>query len=369
MLKVGLTYDLRQDYLNYGYSVEEVAEFDSPDTIDAIDGVLQQRGYHVVRIGNVRSLAKRLMQGESWDFVFNICEGLHGIAREAQVPALLDAFGIPYTFSDPLIMALTLDKAMAKRVVRDFGSPTAPFVVIDSVAQIAAVALPFPLFAKPLAEGTGKGINAQSYITSQEQLATQCRLLLERYHQPVLIEPFLPGREFTVGLLGTGAAARSIGVLEVKLREGAEPYAQSFANKEACEQFIDYVLVDDAEAERAAAVALKVWRDLGCRDAGRIDLRSDASGSPHFLEVNPLAGLHPTHSDLPNLATQIGMKYEELIFAIVDSCLQHRVGSSKVAQVVAASAGATPGDSLVVSLFAADDIDFAAELGNRSQPQ
>jgi D-alanine-D-alanine ligase len=143
--------------------------------------------------------------------------------------------------------------------------------------------------------------------------------LLAEFKQPVLVEPFLPGREFTVGILGTGDEAESIGTLEVLLLSGAEPHSYTYVNKERCEELCQYVLVDDAPARKAAEISLAAWRDLNCRDAGRVDLRADAQGQLQVMEVNPLAGLHPEHSDLPILATKIGMPYLELIRRLMKS--------------------------------------------------
>lgn len=316
---VGLTYDLRSDYLAMGYSEEETAEFDRPDTIDAIDGALKELGYRTQRIGHIRALAARLVAGDRWDIVFNIAEGLHGIAREAQVPALLDAYDIPYTFSDPLVMALTLDKGLTKRVLRDLGVPTTDFAVVSSDAEIERVALPFPLFAKPIAEGTAKGIDARSKIDTREQLRTKCAELLRTFRQPVLVEPFLPGREFTVGITGTGDGAAAVGTLEVVLHDGAEPFAHTYHNKEHCEELVGYPLADAASARQAERIALEAWRGLNCRDAGRVDLRMGADDRMYVLELNPLAGLHPSHSDLPILCRAVGMPYLELIRRIMDS--------------------------------------------------
>ncbi|HQM91709.1 MAG TPA: hypothetical protein PLK84_07260, partial [Syntrophales bacterium] len=137
MTLVGMTYDLRTDYIREGYSEEETAEFDQPATIDAIEETLQSLGYRTDRIGHVRALARRLVAGERWDLVFNIAEGLKGFGREAQVPCLLDAYGVPYVFSDPLSLSLTLHKAMAKRVVRDLGILTPDFAVVEDADDIA----------------------------------------------------------------------------------------------------------------------------------------------------------------------------------------------------------------------------------------
>jgi D-alanine-D-alanine ligase len=327
-MRVGLTYDLRAEYLAAGFGEEETAEFDRPDTVEAIARALASLGHQPVRIGHVRQLVDRLARGERWDLVFNFAEGMYGIGREAQVPAVLDAYQIPYTFSDPLVMALSLHKGMTKQVVRAAGIPTPDFAVVQDVEDLDRLNLPFPVFAKPVAEGTGKGINATSRIRDRDALSAVCRGLLERYRQPVLVERFLPGREMTVGIWGTGPDAEVLGTLEIVLNPRAEPEVYSYVNKERCEELVEYRLVSadrDEEVRRAEAIALAVWRALGCRDAGRVDLRSDEHREPQFLEVNPLAGLHPAHSDLPMLCTALGIPYVTLIERIVNSALKRRV--------------------------------------------
>lgn len=320
-MRVGITYDLREDYQGLGLGEEELAEFDRPDTIDAIDDTLQALGYTTDRIGHVKSLTQRLARSERWDLVFNIAEGRHGYGREAQVPALLEAYRIPYTFSDPLTLSLTLHKGMAKQVVRGAGIPTPDFVVVKTDQDLGAITLPFPLFAKPVAEGTGKGVTAASKVGSRAELAAQCAGLWSTYQQPVLVETYLPGREFTVGIIGTGREAQAVGMMEVILREHAEPHAYSFQNKERCEELVEYRAVPQPLAEAGRAVALAAWRALEGRDAGRIDLRADGDGHLHFLEANPLPGLHPEHSDLPILCTMAGISYRELLARIMESAL------------------------------------------------
>ena len=325
-MRVGLTYDLRDDYLAAGYGEEETAELDRPETLAAIATALRELGYTPEPVGNLAALAGRLLAGERWDLVFNIAEGLYGVGRESQVPALLDAWRIPYTFSDPLVLALTLHKGMAKHVARDCGVPTPAFRVVSEAADLDAVDLPFPLFCKPVAEGSSKGVSPASRVLSRDALGTVCRDLLARFRQPVLVEAYLPGREFTVGVLGTGRAASVLGVLEVVLRPEAERDVYSYHNKEHYDELVEYRLMDDAEARAAAGVALAVWRTLGCRDGGRVDVRLDGAGRPHFLEVNPLAGLHPQRSDLAILARQVGLGYGGLIERILDSA-RGRVGT------------------------------------------
>lgn len=320
-MKIGITYDLREDYLAAGFSEKATAEFDSPDTIQAIDETLKNLGYKTDRIGNIKNLTRRLTAGDRWDVVFNIAEGFRGFGREAQVPAMLDAYEIPYTFSDPLVLSLTLHKAMTKHVVRDNGIRTPDFCVVMTESDVSRVNLPFPLFAKPVAEGTGKGITHHSRILTKTELVSVCRRLLSIYKQPVLVETFLPGREFTVGILGTGKDAAAIGVMEIIQRDNEEPNVYSYRNKERYEDLVEYRLANDGIAEKAGEMALAVWRSLGCRDAGRVDLRADADGMPNFMEVNPLAGLHPQHSDLCIIANMVGMSYRALIEAIISSAM------------------------------------------------
>ncbi len=318
-MRIGMTYDLRNDYLEMGYTEDQTAEFDREETILAIAGVLTELGHEVDRIGHVRALVSRLAKGDTWDLVFNICEGLSGFGREAQVPALLEAYGIPCTFSDSLINALTLHKGFAKQVVVHAGFPTPDFAVVETADDADKVDLPYPLFVKPVAEGTGKGVHAFSRVDRPENLKRSCEEIIQKYHQPALVETYLPGREFTVGIVGTGDRAEVLGVLEVILRNDAEAHAYSYVNKENCEELVIYKLIDDEAARRCAEFALGIWRAYGCRDAGRMDFRCDSAGVPSYLEVNPLAGLHPEHSDLPIICNKAGISYRDLISRIIES--------------------------------------------------
>jgi D-alanine-D-alanine ligase len=319
-VRIGFTYDLRDDYLREGYTEEETAELDAAETIGAIEAALTSLGHAVDRIGGATSLTTRLARGDRWDLVFNYAEGLFGFAREAQVPAMLDAFRIPYTFSDGLVMALTLHKGMTKHVVRGLGIPTPDFDVVASDADAARVSLPFPLFVKPVASGSSIGVTADSYVTDRAALESAIRDLVARYRQPVIVESFLPGRELTVGIAGTGARARVLGVLEIALAAGAEAHGYSYANKKHVHA--TYRIANDAVAAQAADIALRAWIGLGCRDLGRVDCRSDRDGRPQFLEVNPLAGLHPVLGDIVILAGFVGVSYMRLIESIVESACE-----------------------------------------------
>jgi D-alanine-D-alanine ligase len=321
-MKVGIAYDLKSDYIADGFSEEEAAEFDSEDTIEGLETALKMIGHRTQRIGNVRSLLSMLHNGKKWDIVFNICEGYYGIGREAQVPAILDIYNIPYTFSDVLVNSLTLHKGMTKRVIRDLGIPTADFEIVESEEDINHIDLPFPLFVKPVAEGTGKGIDPTSKVTSFAELKKSCSDRLKQFKQPVLVETFLSGREFTVGIVGTGKESEAVGIMEVCFRENELSKIYSYNSKKNYKDLIDYKFPDDELARICRETAVAAWRGLGCRDGGRIDLRLDKEGVPNFIEVNPLAGLNPTHSDLPILCRVAGISYNELIEKIMNSALK-----------------------------------------------
>ncbi len=320
-MRVGMTYDLRETYLAEGYTPEETAEFDGPDTIEGIESALRRLGFETERIGHVRALVNALASGRRWDLVFNIAEGLHGAAREAQVPCLLDAYRIPYVFSDPWVLSLCLRKAATKQAVRIAGIPTADWAVVSGERDFDDIALRFPLFVKPEGEGTGKGISPASVALTPAALKEEALRLLARHGQPVLVEALLPGREFTVGIVGTGPRARVLGVMEVLYRDGVEA-VYSYETKGRYEERVDYHLATGPEADECADYALEAWRILGCRDGGRLDFRQDAAGTPCFLEANPLAGLNPAHSDLPILCRLLGIPYDQLLGWIMESAVE-----------------------------------------------
>jgi D-alanine-D-alanine ligase len=343
-LRIALAYDLKSDYLAAGFSPEAVMEFDDDATVAALADALTALGHRAERVGRGVELARRLAAGERWDLVFNFAEGVSGRSREAQVPALCELFEQAYTFSDPLTAALTLDKPLAKRVVRDLGLPTAPFAVVHRCEEADAVDLPLPLFVKPIAEGSSKGVSQRSKVTRREELRGRCAELIAAFGQPVLVETYLPGREITVGIVGNGAprgngtppvnagdasaagydgdagGARVLGTMEVKFVHGSDREFYTALNKGEFEERVGYALLDgEPLAARAREIALAAYAALGCRDAGRVDLRCSADGEPCFLEINPLPGLHPTRSDLPIMCALGGVEYQRLVGEIVDA--------------------------------------------------
>ena len=322
MINVGLTFDLKDDYLKLGFSNEEVAEFDAPETIDALDRAITALGFEVIRIGNIFNLVEFLNSGNRCDLVFNICEGMFGIAREAQVPCLLDAYQIPYIFSTPDVLNLTLDKGLTKLIAEQAGIQTAEFKVVSQLNELQSINIPFPLFVKPVAEGTSKGIDGFSLVKDQVQLEESVSYLLNTFHQPVLVESFLPGREFTVGITGSGDDTKALGTMEILLNESAPHPIYSYSVKKDWEKYASYRIANDPVALKCAEIAIEVWKLIKGKDAGRVDFRLDVNGKPNLIEVNPLAGLNPTYSDLPILARLSGITYDQLISEIMNSAVK-----------------------------------------------
>jgi D-alanine-D-alanine ligase len=314
-MKVGLTYDLRSWYLDRGYSLEETAEFDKLETIDGIDQSLKALGYETERIGNVFQLIDALAGGRRWDLVFNIAEGLYGDGRESVVPAILDQYRIPYVFSGPVIMGVSLNKHLAKLVVAAAGVPVSPGMLLNNAGEAEKCHLQYPLFIKPVSEGTGKGISGKSIVHSKEELISAVQWILEKFNQPALAEEYLPGREFTVGVAGSGNETKVIGGMEILCSDNL-PY--SVEVKENYQDYCKYVLIDNIIRDECFDVAVRAWKALGAVDAGRIDLKADINGRICFMEANPLSGLNPVHSDLPILSRLSGIEYQALVDMIMN---------------------------------------------------
>ena len=312
-------------------SRDEFAEWDSPATIAAVESALSRLG-KVVRLEAKEDFPERLRQVRP-DIVFNIAEGFHGVNREAHVPAICEFFGIPYSGSDPFTLSLCLDKARTKETLTFHGIPTPRFAVVEKPKDFkgATEGLNLPLFVKPLHEGSSKGITDSNLCFDLNHLFRQTESLLESYKQPVLIEEYLPGKEFTCAVLGNGADATVLPIVGMNfetLPKGALPI-YSFDAKfvwDRPENPLDIFQCParitrelQASIER---VTLDAFRVLGCRDWARIDVRLDASGVPNVLEVNPLPGILPDPADnscLPKAARAAGIGYEELI----QNCLKY----------------------------------------------
>ena len=298
--------------------MSETAEFDKQDTIDAIEGALQKMGHETELIGNVFQLIEALASGKKWDMVFNIAEGLYGDGRESVVPAILDQYKIPYVFSGPVVMGISLNKHLAKMAVALQGTPVSKGFIVSSIADLDNNSLPFPLFVKPVSEGTGKGITDKSLVHNKSELTYMIEWILKEFKQSAIVEEYLPGREFTVGVTGHGNKTVAIGGMEV-ITTNNIPY--SIFVKDNYHDYCNYVPLSNDIADECKSVAIMAWKALNAVDGGRVDLKANKDGKICFIEANPLAGLNPVHSDLPILARMYNIEYQELLEMIVSSAI------------------------------------------------
>jgi D-alanine-D-alanine ligase len=330
---------------------DEFAEWDSPTTIAAVESALSKLG-KVVRLEANEDFPERLRQTKP-SIVFNIAEGFYGVNREAHVPAICEFYGIPYSGSDPFTLSLCLDKARAKETLSFHGIPTPRFAVVRKLEELQVVSekLSLPLFVKPLHEGSSKGITDRNLCVDRPQLRAQAKLLLENYNQPVLVEEYLPGQEFTCAVLGNGDDATVMPIVAMNfetLPDGALPI-YSFDAKFVWDRPENPLDIFQCPARITTAlqasierVTLDAYRVLGCRDWARIDVRLDAAGVPNVLEVNPLPGILPDPADnscLPKAARAAGIGYDELI----QSCLKYAAARQGV------KLGSAPASSLAQS--------------------
>jgi D-alanine-D-alanine ligase len=299
--------------------MEDTAEFDKQETVDAIDAALLKMGFETEQAGNCFQVIEALAAGRRWDLVFNIAEGLYGDGRESVIPAILDQYKIPYVFSGPVILGISLNKYLTRLIVSAAGVPVSPGMLITGLNDIEKCNLQYPLFIKPVSEGTGKGITEKSLLNSPAELEAMAAYLLKRFDQPALVEEYLPGREFTIGVIGSGDEAVAIGGMEIECRDNL-PYSVEF--KENYQEYCKYIPMAKEFTEECKALALNVWKALGGVDGGRVDVKADRNGRMCFMEVNPLAGLHPVHSDLPILSRMTGIEYQTLLEMIMKSAIK-----------------------------------------------
>ncbi len=318
-LKVGLTFNLKRIKPEASGAEDQEAEYDAPTTIEAIRNAIASYGNEVVALEANADLPTAVA-ASGVDVVFNIAEGIQGRNREAQVPALLELLGIPYTGSDPTALSLALDKALAKRIVRQAGLPTPDFFVMTSGRERLPKGWSFPAIVKPVAEGSSKGVLGTSVVEDEARLREVAREIVGRYSQGALVEGFLPGREFTVGLLGE-RRPRVLPPMEIIFADASSRFpVYSFEHKLASGTSVRYEVpakVEPPLLKDLERVARGVFSALGCRDVARVDLRLDAAGKVHFIECNPLPGLTPGWSDLCLIAEAAGMDYRSLVGEIL----------------------------------------------------
>ncbi|MBL8863130.1 MAG: D-alanine--D-alanine ligase [Planctomycetes bacterium] len=321
-----MAFDLKSDRTARADGPDDLLEeYDSEETVAAIAGALSELGHDPVLLGGGRRFVERLL-ADAPELVFTIAEGAGTRSREAHVPAVCELVGVPCTHSDPLTLAVTLDKALAKKLAAADGVATPRFAVVEDPAEAAALEFDLPAIVKPNQEGSSMGVRLTSRVRTREELRREATRVVRDYGEPALIEEFLPGTEMTVGILGTGRRARVVAAMEIAPRTVATAeFVYSLEVKRDWEARVEYFVpprVPPASLGAVEACALAAYRALGCRDVGRVDVRLDAQGNPKFLEANPLPGMNPRTGDLCILSARSGLSYVELVGAIVASALE-----------------------------------------------
>lgn len=327
-----MTYDLKTEYVaRVGDPPDANAEFDHPDTVGLIADAIAAMGHRVGLLGSAQDLLKGLHSLKA-DLVFNIAEGTTGRNREAQVPILLEMKGIPFVGSDGLTQALTLDKLLTKKILLSEGIPTPRFFEMAHPETSLPPDLAFPLIVKPRYEGSSKGITEQSVVHSVKELQAQADWVIQNYRQPALVEEFIRGNEFTVGLIGNDPP-EAMPVVRIQI-DGRKELGDLFYTFSRIAQGAAYLCpaeIDSACEERLKELALRTYRAVDCLDFGRVDFRVDAAGNPYVLEINPLPSL--STEDVFSIAAQHQDRtYERMIQRIVESALKRlRLSASQPA--------------------------------------
>lgn len=319
-----------------GVPPDAFADFDHIETVTSIRAAIETDGHQTAFIQADADLPYAL-RDEKPDICFNIAEGLGGDAREAQVPALLEMLQIPYTGSRVLTNGISLDKTLTKRIWRDRRLPVAPFQEFNTGEEPLRTDLEFPLFVKPAREGTGMGVDMNAIVHNEKELRERAQYIVNTYQQPALVETFLPGREFTIGLLGRADAKlysrhpewyekdgfHRFPILELDMARSVTPmvYSQEAKSKDVGEEGAPgYFCPAEVEPElekKLKHLALRAHLLLNGLDVSRTDIRLDKDGNPRVIEINTLPGLTPDYSDLCLQSKAEGIRYEDLILEIL----------------------------------------------------
>ncbi len=304
-------------------SVDTYAEWDTWETISAVKNALEE--FNDIQMIEADENAFEKFRQSEVDIVFNIAEGMNGISREAQIPAMLDMLKIPYTGSDPLTLATCLDKSRTKEILSYYKIPNSPFQLIESLSQLKKNKLKFPIIVKPISEGSSKGIFSSSFVSNQKELNDEVERILNEYNQPALVEEFLPGKEFTVAILGNGNEAMALPIVEINYSEFPEDIVPIYSyeakwildtKENPLNIFTCPAAVDKVTEEKIKSVALRAFKVLNCKDWSRVDIRMDGNNEPNIIEINPLPGILPNpeeNSCYPKAARTAGLNYTEMI--------------------------------------------------------
>lgn len=325
-MRIGLSYDLKTTVTGHHDVDDAFEEYDSPETVEAITRALEKKGHDVVKLGGGAEFLDKI-EREKVDIVFNICEGRGNYrSREAQVPSVLEMLNIPYTGSDPLCLAVCLDKPITKQLVTAAGIPTPRWLLLEDELEFGQIdwqGFPFPAIIKPAYEGSSKGIRLTSLVENIPQAEDEAAKILDNYHQPVMVEEFITGDEVTVGIIGNSPPGL-VGMMRILPKRKEKHFVYSIEVKRDYLNLVEYespVQLPAPVLDKLEQYSLKAFKALGCRDFSRVDFRIGRDGTPYFIEINPLPGLG-SYSDLIIMALKLGRTHEEVIGAVLDAALE-----------------------------------------------
>jgi D-alanine-D-alanine ligase len=325
-MRIGLSYDLKETVARQAADDDALEEYDSPETVALIAGSLEAAGHAVTMLGGGRDFLGKILDSKV-DLVFNIAEGRGTYrSREAQVPSILEMLGIPYSGSDPECLAICLDKPLAKRLIASAMVKTPNWRVVSNrhdIHQIDGYDFSFPAIVKPAYEGSSKGIGLTSVVEDARQASQVANDLLEKYHQPAMVEELVSGEEVTVGVIGN-SPPKVLGIMRVLPRQKTAFFLYTLEVKRNYLEMVEYECpapLDERVLQRIESASLRAFKALGCRDFARVDFRISAAGVPYFLEINPLPGLG-NHSDLVIMAQKLGWSHQQLISAVLNAAVE-----------------------------------------------
>jgi len=341
--KIGLTFDLREDYLlKEGEPADKYAEFDAKETIDIIMKAIEANGHRVLPLGGVNNLLS-LEKRPDVDIVFNLAEGLMGRNRESQVPILLELMQIPFVGGDALTLGLTLDKILTKKIFIAEKIPTPRFFQATNIADLKKINLKFPLIVKARFEGSSKSLTEDALVNDMKSLKRGVSWLIKTYQQPALIEEFIAGREFTVPIIGNNPPKAYYPVqikIDGKLKLGDLFYTHARISSSDLE-YIYPAKISKVLTERIRKLALRAYLALECRDFGRVDFRVNDKNAIFVLEVNPLPSLS-VEDVFMKIAEYEGKKFSDVIGMILKAAFRRynfNVGSNSRGQLISSSGG------------------------------
>ncbi len=321
---VGIVYNLKKG--SNSAAPDDEAEYDNLETVLAIQNALMTHGYQAALFEADDMLLEKLLRQKP-KLVFNIAEGRGGRAREAQIPALLNMLGIPFTGSDETTLCVALDKALSKRLLSTYHIKTPHYAVFEPNTPLRVSSLHYPVIVKPNAEGSSKGISELCIAKNARELKELVHSDHMLYGESFIAEEYIEGREFTVGVLGNGKDAKVFSPMEIRYKQATQGdyHVYSYQVKQDYKRYVEYscpAQIPAALEKEMTAMARRAFEVLACRDFARVDFRVDAKGVPYFIEINPLPGLAPGYSDYPMLAEFCGTSYDELVCAVLEAAIK-----------------------------------------------